>query len=208
MKQQFDRVNQLGEELNNIDVELATKGLGPKASEKLLRGDIKSGDISWQQLKSGFDNDEWGDADGERMANEVLKLIQNRWDFKQAEQRLNTQMGGFVQNMNPEQARVLQERGIDPNNLVSQMGLNPGQTTQGSYNAAGSAGVYNPYGKTFTSSYTAPQGGQSFADVMGQYIQTPQDLTREQTMTDQQRQQLRALQQLATASGGKFESKV
>ena len=43
---------------------------------------------------------------------------------------------------------------------------------------------------------------------MGQYLQPErQQLTREQTMTDQQRQQLRALQQLATVSGGRFETK-
>ena len=166
-------------------------------------------------MKSHLDRNEWDDDQGERMADEILKVIKNRWEAKQMEQRLNTQMGGFVQNMNPEQARVLQERGIDPNNLIQQMGITPGNVSTTQYSAGfsqgkghwGSASPINRQGLTSTAYYGAPQGGRSFQDVLGQYLTPTQNLTKEQTMTDQQRQQLRALQQLATASGGRFETK-
>ena len=216
MKQSFDRVNQLGEELNNLDVELATKGVSTQFQKQMLEGEIPPDKYSWQDMKSHLDRNEWDDDQGERMADEILKVIKNRWEAKQMEQRLNTQMGGFVENMNPEQARVLQEQGVDPNYILQQMNLTPGDMTTTQYSAGysqgqghwGSASPINRQGLTSTAYYGAPQGGRSFQDVLGQYLTPAQAPTTAQTMTDQQRQQLRALQQLATVSGGKFESKV
>ena len=239
-------LNTLGEELNNINVERASKGVSPEFQQQMMNGEIEPGTYSWQDMKSHYDRNDWGDEEGERQATEVLKLIENRWKFHQAQRTLESQQQGLQSNLTPDQQAVLERRGIDISQVIQQMRAQPGQTTQGAYNYGGTEGIasnlspwggglggaiqlqhrvidralgggprytgsasgVNPTGRTLTASYDKAQGYQTLADVLGQYGTLNQLGTTQATaMTQQQRQQLRALQQLATVSGGKFETK-
>ena len=239
-------LNTLGEALNNINVERASKGVSPEFQQQMMNGEIEPGKYSWQDMKSHFDRNDWNDEDGEAMASEVLKLIENRWKFKQAERALESQQQGMIANLTPDQQAVLERRGIDMNQVLQQMRAQPGQTTQGAYNAdgsrqglfsdlspwgggvgaafqiqhrifnnllgndkyQGSASAANPTGQTLTAGYNKAQGYQSLEDVLNQYgVMNQLPTTQADAMTQQQKQQLRALQQLATVSGGKFETK-
>ena len=246
LNKSLQSLNTLGEELNTINVERATKGVSPNMQQQIMSGQIEQGKYSWQDWKSHFDDNGWNDADGEAMATEILKLIENRSKFAQAEYTLQEQQRGFTSNLTPDQLAVLERRGVDINQVFNQMRVQPGETTTGSYNYGGtqglgsdlspwggglggaiqlqhrlvdralgggpvytgSASISNPTGQTMTASYDPAKGYKSLEDVMSQYgVMSQLPTTQAEAMTDQQRQQLRALQQLATVSGGKFETK-
>ena len=208
MKKSHDRINELSKQLTQYNLGGVGGAVQWHDFQNLMNGTIDPSKHGWQFFKSNLDANGVEEDRAHAYATEAVKVMNTTWAMRQEREKLNSQLSGLVQNMNPEQARVLQEQGIDPNYLVQQMNVTPGTFTANwdPTNPTQNIGDINAFTAYGGLNFTGEQG-QSFQDVMGQYIQTPQDLTREQTMTDEQRRQLRALQQLASVSGGRFESK-
>ena len=138
-----------------------------------------------------------------------MKLKQATWNLRKANEQMTNLRDTFVADMSDIDKQALASRGIDPGALMQQMNIRAGTQQRGQYDAGyygkygykGSASKYNPTGQTSTLTYQGPQGGQTLEQVIQQYgIQQP-NITRESTMTTEQQNRLRALQQLASRSG-------
>ena len=206
-----DAADKAGEVINTINVENATKGVSPEYQQQVLTGQLDPASTSWQTLKSHYDANGWNDAQGEEMASNMMKLINATWSLRKANEKLTNLTSTFTQDLSEGDRQALQQYGIDPANLMQQMNLRTGKTATDQYRAGGwdwRSGDYygsgsdaNIQGLTSTAQYTGAQGGKSLQDVINEYGIEQPTITKESTMTSEQQNRLRALQQLASRSG-------
>ena len=174
-----------------------------------MNGQWDPATVSWQDFKTHYDKNGWGEDEAWRQAGNAVKLMNATWTLRKANEKMTNIRDNFTSGLSERDVQALASRGIDPRSLMQQMNIRAGTTAADSYNygwwdegqAKGSASHANPTGQTSTLTYQGPQGGQTLEQVIQQYgIQQP-NITRESTMTTEQQNRLRALQQLASRSG-------